>query len=324
MTTCPSRAQLDRLLAERLPEEEEDKLASHLETCPLCQKILEELTAAPVVGDSSQSTPFAAGASNTTAVTTPVPNDATNLLDVDFRRHLQKQLATEATPHPRAAVAGERKPSPGTIEIELPVIPGYEILRELGRGGMGVVYKARHVKLNRLVALKMILADEFAPAPHRSRFLVEGEMIARLKHPNIVQIYQVGQHRGHPFFELEYVAGGTLAGLLKNGPLPSATAVRLVGQLANAVQYAHSQGIVHRDLKPANVLLQKDESQPSSFAPKIADFGLAKQVQLHSDLTTTGMVVGTPNYMAPEQVEASRNVGPRRIFTRSARFSMSC
>src|SRR5262249_46214621 len=155
-----------------------------------------------------------------------------------------------------AALAGEREPAPGPFETELPVIPGYEILNELGRGGMGVVYKARHVKLNRLVALKMILADEFAPAPHLSRFLIEGEMIARLQHPNIVQIYQVGQHRGRPFFELEYVAGGTLAGRLKNGPLAPATALRAVQQLANAVQYAHSQGIIHRDLKPANVLLQ--------------------------------------------------------------------
>src|SRR5262245_14043709 len=307
--TCPSRAQLDRMLAERLPEEEEDELASHLESCPVCQQILEELTAAPVSGDSL-ATPFAAGASNTTAVDTPAPNDATNLLDANFRRHLQEQLATEAMPQHLAVLAWERKPAPGTLETELPVIAGYQILKEVGRGGMGVVYKARHVKLNRLVALKMILADEFAPAPHLSRFLVEGEMIARLQHPNIVQIYQVGQHRGRPFFELEYVAGGTLAGLLRNNPLPPATAVRLVGQLANAVQYAHSQGIIHRDLKPANVLLQKDESQSSSLVPKIADFGLAKQVQLRSDLTTTGMVVGTPSYMAPEQVEASRNVGP--------------
>jgi WD40 repeat protein len=326
MTACPSRAQLHRLLAEQLPEEEEAELASHLEACPVCQQVLEELTAAAVLGDS-QATPFAVAASDTTDLETPAPNDATNPLDVDFRRHLQEQLATGAMPHHHAALAGEREPAPGTLAAELPVIPGYEILKELGRGGMGVIYKARHVKLNRLVALKMILADEFAPAPHLPRFLVEGEMIARLQHPNIVQIYHVGQHRGRPFFELEYVAGGTLAGLLKNGSLPPAAALRLVQQLANAVQYAHSQGIVHRDLKPANILMHKDEGQgargepesesssslaphPSPLIPKITDFGLAKQVRLRSDLTTTGMVMGTPSYMAPEQAQASRNVGP--------------
>src|SRR5262245_10109796 len=284
MTACPSRAQLARLLAERLPEEEEDELASHLEACPVCQQVLEELTAAPVLGDS-QATTFTVGVSKPTGLDTPTPSDATNPLDVDFRRHLQEQLESEVTPHHHAALTGERKPALGTLDTQLPVIPGYEILKELGRGGMGVVYKARHVKLNRLVALKMILAHEFAPAPHLSRFLVEGEMIARLQHPNIVQIYHVGQHRGRPFFELEYIAGGTLAGLLKNGSPPPAAAVRLVQQLANAVQYAHSQGIVHRDLKPANILMQKDEGggaptsdssfnlPPSSFLPKITDFG---------------------------------------------------
>jgi eukaryotic-like serine/threonine-protein kinase len=308
MTACPSRAQLHRLLAEQLPEEEERELASHLEACPACQQVLEVLTAATVL--DSQVKPFEVDGSSKTAVESPAPSGGTFQLDVDFRRHLQEQLATEVTPRDSVAVNGEREPAPVRLETELPEIPGYEIRKELGRGGMGVVYKARHIKLNRLVALKMILADGFAPAPHLARFLVEGEMIARLQHPHIVQIYQVGQHRGRPFFELEYVAGGTLAGLLKNGSLPLAASLRLVQQLANAVQYAHSQGIVHRDLKPANVLLQKDESPSSSFVPKITDFGLAKQVQLRSDLTSTGMVLGTPSYMAPEQAEASRNVGP--------------
>jgi serine/threonine protein kinase len=144
-----------------------------------------------------------------------------------------------------------------------PAPPGYEILGELGRGGMGVVYKARQVNLNRLVALKMILAGGHAGAEERQRFLAEAESIAAIKHPGIVQIHDFGTHEGLPFFALEFCDGGALAARLNGTPLPPREAARVVEQLARAMAAAHEQGIIHRDLKPANVLL----TNPSRPAP---------------------------------------------------------
>jgi serine/threonine-protein kinase len=182
-------------------------------------------------------------------------------------------------------------------------VPGYEILKELGRGGMGVVYQARQCNLNRLVALKMILAGTHAGPDALARFLHEAETVARLKHPNIVHIYECGSHEGKPYFSLEYLEGGAWAGKLKGQPQPPGEAARAVQTLAIAVQAAHEQGIVHRDLKPANVLLAADGSL------KITDFGLAKQSD--SRLTATGEVMGTPSYMAPEQaLGQTRKIGP--------------
>jgi serine/threonine-protein kinase len=173
-------------------------------------------------------------------------------------------------------------------------IPGYELLGELGRGGMGVVYKARQIKLNRLVALKMILAGGHAGTAELLRFQTEAEAIARLQHPNIVQVYEVGEHEGRPFFSLEFCDGGSLERKLAGTPLPSRDAAALVETLARAVQAAHDKGIVHRDLKPANVLLADDGT------PKITDFGLAKKLG-EAGQTQSGAVMGTPSYMAPEQ-----------------------
>jgi tetratricopeptide (TPR) repeat protein/tRNA A-37 threonylcarbamoyl transferase component Bud32 len=182
-------------------------------------------------------------------------------------------------------------------------VPGYEILGELGRGGMGVVYKARQQNLKRIVALKMILAGSHASPEARVRFLHEAETIARLKHPNVVQVFDFGTHEGKPYFSLEYLEGGSLARKLRGEPQAPMQAARLLETLARAVQAAHAQGIVHRDLKPANVLLSADG------APKITDFGLAKQGD--SGMTATGAVLGTPSYMAPEQAEGkTRDVGP--------------
>jgi WD40 repeat protein len=175
-----------------------------------------------------------------------------------------------------------------------PSIPGYEILGELGRGGMGVVYKARQVQLNRLVALKMILAGGHAGPADLARFRTEAEAIARLQHPHIVQIHEIGEHEGKPYFSLEFCAAGSLAGKLDGTPLPPMEAARLVETLARAMEAAHQKGIVHRDLKPANVLLLEDGT------PKITDFGLAKKLN-EAGQTATGAVMGTPSYMAPEQ-----------------------
>ena len=181
---------------------------------------------------------------------------------------------------------------------------GYEILGELGRGGMGVVYLARKVALNRPCALKMILAGAHAGASASARFRSEAEAIARLRHPGIVQIYHVGEVHGLPYLELEYLPGGSLDRTLDGTPWPAKAAAELVEVLAEAIGEAHRQGVVHRDLKPANVLLDADRR------PKVADFGLAKLHDSADGLTRTQAVLGSPSYMAPEQAEGnSRAVG---------------
>jgi WD40 repeat protein/serine/threonine protein kinase len=213
------------------------------------------------------------------------------------------------------------------------LIPGYEILGELGRGGMGVVYRARQVGLNRPVALKMILAGSHAGADQLARFKGEAEAVARLQHPNIVQIYDIGEHEGRPFFSLELVEGGNLEKHLGGKPLPAREAAQLMETLARAVHYAHQHGIIHRDLKPGNVLLSVSREPPTSAPhtpaggsrltelnqaiPKITDFGLAKRLNpatgadVPRGTTKTGAVMGTPSYMAPEQASAKKDaIGP--------------
>ena len=208
--------------------------------------------------------------------------------------------------------------------VEIPAPPGYEILEPLGEGGMGVVYKARQVGLNRLVALKVILRGARARAVDLSRFRDEARAIAALRHPNIVQIYDVGEYRGQPYFSLEFCAGGTLAKALNGEPQAPDAAATMTEVLARAVQSAHDKGIAHRDLKPGNILLAVEgegtaggqstmvgeapaevwrhlalRNPPAAF--KITDFGLAKRVDDDSGRTLDGSVVGTPSYMAPEQ-----------------------
>jgi tRNA A-37 threonylcarbamoyl transferase component Bud32 len=181
--------------------------------------------------------------------------------------------------------------------------PGYEIIEELGRGGMGVVYKARQVKLNRTVALKMILAGRHAGAADLQRFRTEAEAIARLRHPNIVAVYEVGEHEGRPFLSLEFCEGGSLDRKLAGNPLPPQKAAALVQTLAEAMQAAHQANVIHRDLKPANVMLGGDGT------PRITDFGLARKLD-EVGQTQTGAIMGTPSYMAPEQAESKKDVGP--------------
>src|SRR5262249_36060114 len=179
---------------------------------------------------------------------------------------------------------------------ELPNIPGYEVLGVLGRGGMGVVYRAWQKGLNRSVAVKRVHAGAQASPEVLARFRVEAEAVARLQHPNIVQIHDVGQHAGSPFLVLELVEGRSLAEWLAGTPRPSRPAAELVETLARAIHCAPRQGVVHRDLTPANILLTADG------IPKITDFGLAKLIIGGGDLRTqTGELLGTPSYMAPEQ-----------------------
>lgn len=204
---------------------------------------------------------------------------------------------------PTMVAPGTSGPSEGGQAQPKVHLPGYEILGELGRGGMGVVYRARHLALNRLVAVKMIIAGGHASADQLNRFRVEAESVARLQHPNIVQVYDIGENDGLPFFSLEFVDGPSLDKVLLRKPQPEAKAAEIIETLARAMHYAHQQGVIHRDLKPANVLLMK------SGEPKISDFGLAKQLESDSSQTRTGTIMGTPSYMAPEQGRGDKQVG---------------
>jgi serine/threonine-protein kinase len=179
-------------------------------------------------------------------------------------------------------------------------IGGYELLEEIGRGGMGVVYKARQVGLNRTVALKMIKSGHLAGEEEVARFRAEAASAGRLDHPGIVPIYEVGQWCGLPYFSMGYVEGESLAAKIANGPLPPRQAALLTMKIASAVDYAHQRGVIHRDLKPANVLVD------ASGQPKITDFGLAKSATGAAQLTTTGQILGTPNFMPPEQASGRR------------------
>jgi len=201
----------------------------------------------------------------------------------------------------------------------------YEILAEIGRGGMGVVYKARQTGLNRMVALKMILTGDDAGPGERARFRAEAEAAARLQHPNIVQIHEIGEHEGRPFLALELIEGGSLDQLLKGSPLSAASAARLVETLARAIHHAHEKGVVHRDLKPANILLTELGSWRHPHGEvrvtgvvKITDFGLASRMPRASldqtprpELTAPNAIIGTPAYMAPEQAGVKgQSIGP--------------
>jgi serine/threonine-protein kinase len=202
---------------------------------------------------------------------------------------------------------------PGAPPRGLPAVEGFELLGEIGRGAMGVVYRARQVQLGRLVALKVIPAGAAASPNELARFRREAEATARLSHSNIVQVYEVGEHNGCPYLALEYIEGGSLAQRLGDTPLPARYAAELVRTLANAVQHAHARGVLHRDLKPGNVLMAADGT------PKIADFGLVKLLdrerppgaETRAGQTQTGAVLGTPCYMAPEQAVGQISVlGP--------------
>jgi serine/threonine-protein kinase len=184
-----------------------------------------------------------------------------------------------------------------------PQVPGFALRGKLGEGGMGIVYEAEQLALKRTVALKLIRHGGHASAELLARFRGEAEAVARLQHPNVVQVYEVGEREGLPYFAMEYVAGGSLDRKLAGTPLPPKEAAALVEPLARAMDAAHQKGVIHRDLKPGNVLLAEDGT------PKIADFGLAKRLDDAGLKTASGVVMGTPSYMAPEQAQG-KAVGP--------------
>jgi serine/threonine protein kinase len=237
-----------------------------------------------------------------------------------FQLHLS--LADEpAADRPLPAPASPATPPPaGAIDL-----PGYDVLEELGRGGMGIVYKARDRELGRAVAVKVLRSDGWG-GDWETRLRREAEALARVQHPNIVQIFDVSAHQGQPYLVLEYIGGGTLADRLRTGPVPPREAAGLIRAVALAVQAAHEQGVVHRDLKPANVLLADSSANPGREAggtaptppasrpgfaaiPKVTDFGLAKWLD-QGGLSRTGEMIGTPSYMAPEQAAGNKEVGP--------------
>lgn len=311
MRACPPREQLEQLLAGELVGAAEQAASEHVEGCPVCQACLEALTAGPL-GAGPVRPESRAPSHPPSGSSRPRPSD-------DQLHRLKHLLPPDHSGERPGLPAQTPTPTPAW-----PVIPGYEIVRELGQGGMAIVYEARDVRLNRRTALKMVHSGELATPEHLVRFRSEGEILARLRHPNIVQIYEVGTHGKQPYMALELMEGGSLAKALGGRPMPPRPAAALVETLARAVEYAHGQGIVHRDLNPANVLLGNSECgmrnsglhsefriPHSAFQPKVSDFGLARHLSHDSRLTQTGHVMGTPSYMAPEQVRGRADeVGP--------------
>jgi eukaryotic-like serine/threonine-protein kinase len=181
----------------------------------------------------------------------------------------------------------------------------YELLEEIGRGGMGVVYRARQISLNRTVALKMILSGQFASKQEVLRFRAEAEAAANLRHPNIVAIHETGEQEGRHYFSMDYVRGRNLAEISHDGPLPARRVARYASIMAAGIHYAHEQGVLHRDLKPSNLLIDENDQ------PRITDFGLARRARGDFGLTVTGQLPGSPNFMPPEQTSGkSGKAGP--------------
>jgi WD40 repeat protein/tRNA A-37 threonylcarbamoyl transferase component Bud32 len=311
--THPTADELRALSLGQLGEAELARVSAHLGDCPECCRRIDELAAADLLLARLQQS----AARREEALVSP-----------DRRRS-----AVRALRRAHAARDAERSGDAAAEPVILPApqrVGDYDILAEVGRGGMGVVYKARHRGLHRLAALKMVLAGEFASPAQEVRFRLEAELAARVQHPNIVQVYEIGSYQGRPFLALEWVEGGSLANRLDGRPWPPGQAAALVETLARAIHVAHAEGIVHRDLKPANVLLQVGEgesqtdqgasSRPgftadraSGLLPKITDFGLARPIGGGVTVTQSGFLVGTPGYMAPEQAAGTGRgalVGP--------------
>jgi eukaryotic-like serine/threonine-protein kinase len=192
---------------------------------------------------------------------------------------------------------GDREPAPGTL---VRYFGGYELIREIGRGGMGIVYKARQISLNRSVALKMIRSAALATEDELGRFQNDAEAVALLDHPHIVPILEVGNHEGQRYFSMKLIGNSSLDKKLGDYTADAKSAARLLKQAAEAVHHAHQRGILHRDLKPANILIDERGE------PYVTDFGLAKRVEGDSELTYSGAIMGTPAYMAPEQASGRR------------------
>jgi predicted Ser/Thr protein kinase len=204
----------------------------------------------------------------------------------------------------------ETEPLGVTASLSIPSLPfaigDYQLLEVIGRGGMGVVYRAKQISLNRVVAVKMIPENRPSSDENRKRFFAEAEANARLEHPGIVPVFEVSEFRGHPFFSMQFVNGETLADRLKRGPVSHRTAARIMVDVCRAIDFAHTQGVLHRDIKPSNIMIDLQDQV------RVTDFGLAKFANSNDNLTRTGAVIGTPSYMSPEQASGrSSLLGPR-------------
>jgi tetratricopeptide (TPR) repeat protein len=322
--TCPSLEELCLLLEEELDEVRRVEIGDHIEVCDPCQDRLERLTTGKH-GNRCADDQTTDGASELKGART----ESSPRLDLD-KTHEHEAVA----PVSRTSSTPAYETDPGAITSNLPDdpdkstqsisepprrqtcsamnppsawpgIPGYELLEKLGEGGMGVVYLARQVGLNRFVAVKMIRGGSQARPEQFGRFRVEAEAVAQLRHPHIIQIHDIGAIDDQPYVSLELLEGGSLADRLNGTPQPGKQSAELTETLARAVHAAHDAGIVHRDLKPSNVLFSEDG------VPKVTDFGLAKRLESDSRQTETGQIIGSPSYMAPEQARGhAKNVGP--------------
>ncbi|QJW96606.1 WD40 repeat domain-containing serine/threonine protein kinase [Frigoriglobus tundricola] len=317
MPDCPDDTELAGFLNESLPTERLEPVSGHVDGCPRCQARLDRLTeqTSGAVARYKELQPSALPDSRSGATASP---------DADTQ------------------ILGARNPLAALAHAELPTVPGFDVAAEIGRGGMGVVYRARHRRLNRLVALKMILAGTAADPRVVQRFMIEAEVLARIQHPQVVQVFEVGTYQGPsgvpiPYLAMELLEGGSLGRKLRERntapgprwPAPRAAA-ELIEGLARAVHAAHLRGVIHRDLKPGNILFSAEPGTasaepnpragpvprsapraPGSALPKVLDFGLAKFTRdAGADLTQSGQVVGTPQYMAPEQAAGGKDLGP--------------
>jgi eukaryotic-like serine/threonine-protein kinase len=237
-------------------------------------------------------------------------------------------LAFQPAAFAPATIHAEVEPHAAALDEPPDRLGAYDVLEPIGRGGMGIVFKARHRTLGREVAVKRLLGGPFAEAEELARFHTEAAAAAHLDHPNIVKIFEVGEQHGEPYLILELVDGGSLADLLAKGPLPPRDAAELVETLARAVDHAHQRGVLHRDLKPGNVLLShaahRDAANPlpaiGELQPKIGDFGLCKRIDVGSDVTQTGNLIGTPAYLAPERIDGGNDGAAADVYSLGAIF----
>ena len=336
---CPDPDDLRRLIEERLGPIRAAEIEAHVETCMTCQGHLERLTARPEWCRADRATREAGSSDGCALDAAETEADGVTTDLIRENPPAPSETSTDSRGGDSATAEGPDGVPPGSTDLEpgdllaadrtatfdagdgapgvspvsrrygprpeWPVIPGYELRQKLGEGGMGVVFLARQVGLNRPVAIEMIRGGSQARPEHFARFRVEAEAIARLRHPHVIQIYDIGEAGGLPYVSLELLDGGGLDDRLGGTPRPGREAAELLITLAEAIQVAHDAGIVHRDLKPSNVLFTRDG------APKVTDFGLAKRLKSDSRQTESGAIMGSPSYMAPEQARGhAKDVGP--------------